>query len=88
MVDHSKKLDDIIKAIQASKTRKDLQNLLIDILSPAEIDDISDRIHIFKELLKNNSQREVSAKLKVSIAKVTRAAHVIKYGSGVLSKIL
>ncbi len=88
MVDHLKKLDDIIKAIQAAKSRKDLQNLLIDILSPAEIEDISDRIHIFKELLKNNSQREVSAKLKVSIAKVTRAAHVIKYGSGVLSKVL
>lgn len=88
MVDHLKKLDDIIKVIQAAKSRKDLQNLLIDILSPAEIEDISDRIHIFKELLKNNSQREVSAKLKVSIAKVTRAAHVIKYGSGVLSKVL
>lgn len=85
----SKKIDEITKTIiSVSKNKKNLQSFLIDILSPAEIDDISDRIHIFRELLKNNTQREVSAKLKVSIAKVTRAAHVIKYGSGVLKKVL
>ena len=88
-VTSNKKIEEITKTIiSVSKNKKNLQSFLIDILSPAEIDDISDRIHIFRELLKNNTQREVSAKLKVSIAKVTRAAYVIKYGSGVLKKVL
>ncbi len=89
MIPTSKKLDKIAKIFTiAAKNKKDHKGFLTDILSPGEIDDIFDRISIFEELLKNKPQREVSGKLKVSIAKVTRAAHVLKYGSHVLKKLL
>lgn len=84
-----KKLEKIAKVFsQAAKSKSNHKGFLTDILSPGEIDDIYDRLNIFEELLKNKPQREVSAKLKVSIAKVTRAAHVLKYGSNVLKKLL
>jgi Trp operon repressor len=84
-----KKIDQLVKILRrASKNEKDLRNLLVDILSPGEIDDISARINISSELLNGKTQRQVSASQKVSIAKVTRVAQMVKYGSNVLKKLL
>lgn len=88
MSNNSHKRDWIVKLLtQASKSKKDLQNFLTDILSPAEIDDIYDRLKIISELAQKKTHREVSKNLNVSISKVTRAANVIKYGSGIFIKM-
>ncbi len=85
----AQKLDQIVKTFSAAcKSKKDLENLLLDILTPAEIEDIGDRLNIIQALLKNDTQRDVSKNLSVSISKVTRGSHAIKEGSGVLKKIL
>jgi Trp operon repressor len=83
------KVDWIAKILaQASKNKKETKNFLIDILTPAEIDDIYNRLKIVEELIVNKSpHREVSKKFRVSISKVTRAVNVIKYGSGIFHKI-
>lgn len=73
--------------IYAAKNPKDLKSLLADILSPAEIDDISNRIQILESLFKHQTQRDVSEKLGVSISKVTRGSHVAKHGSAALKKM-
>ena len=89
MMTPKKKIDQLVKILRrASKNEKDLRNLLVDILSPGEIDDISARINISSELLNGKTQRQVSASQKVSIAKVTRVAQMVKYGSNVLKKLL
>ncbi len=73
---------------RASKNKKETKNFLIDILSPAEIDDIYNRLKIIEELtVKKTPHREVSKKFNVSISKVTRAANVVKYGSGTFHRI-
>jgi Trp operon repressor len=74
--------------LRASGNKKDLENLLVDLLSPAEIEDIGDRLKIMETLVKGETQRAVSKKLSVSIAKVTRSAQVVHHGSGVLRKLL
>jgi len=84
----SLKIDWIVKMLSSTKNKKELKLFLIDILSPAEIDDIYNRLQIIEELTVHGSpHREVSKKFNVSISKVTRAANVTKYGSGIFRRM-
>ena len=66
----------------------DVAQLLEDILTPQEIESLAERWQIVKELAAGNSQREVAAKLNVSISKVTRGSRVLKYGTGAFARFI
>lgn len=83
-----KRLKELSSALlRAAEKPKNLEAFISDIFSPAEIEDFYNRIRILEELLSGKTQREVSKNLHVSIAKVSRAALVIKHGSGTLKTI-
>lgn len=87
MKNYSKALKAVAEVL-GSAEGKNLENLLADLLTPAEIHDIDVRIKIFKALLKGDSQRKVAQKLGVSVTKVTRGAHELQYGTGGAARIL
>jgi len=87
MKTYSKALKRVAEVL-ASTESKNLERVLEDLITPAEIHDIDERIKIFKALLKGDSQRKVAEKLKVSVTKVTRGAHVLRYGTGGAAEIL
>lgn len=62
--------------------------LLQDILTPAELEDIAERWQLVKELHKGTPQREIAAKLGVSITKITRGSRMLQDGSGGFAKFL
>lgn len=64
------------------RTERESLAFLRDILTPNELADIAERWQIIKLLQKGIPQREISAKLKVSIAKVTRGSHALKRNYG------
>lgn len=78
----------IATVLAQAEDEKMLRHLLQDILTPAEIKDISERIQIVEALLKGKTQREVAHKLGVSISKVSRGSQLLQYGKGALSKVL
>ena len=62
-----------------SKDSDELARLLDCFLTPEEKNAISDRYAIINALLENKlTQRELSAKLHVSIAKITRGSNALK----------
>ena len=61
---------------------------LHNILTPAELDEISKRLQIVKLLLKGVSQRDVAKKLGVSMGTVSRGSRELKYGENGFRKIL
>ena len=63
-------------------------SLLEDLLTPAELLTVNERISIIEALSKGVAQREISKKLGVSISKVTRGSRVLQYGTGGLVKAL
>ena len=87
MKNYSKALKRVAEVLGAAKKR-DLEKILEDLLTPAEIHDIDERVKIFKGLLKGGSQRKVAEKLGVSVAKVTRGAHALQYGTGGIERQL
>lgn len=76
---HQKDLIDLFASIE---TKEEAEMLLKDILTPQERDDIAERWQLIQALASGLTQREVAKKCKVSISKVTRGAHELKYGSG------
>lgn len=79
-----KRVTEVLSSVEGAT----LEKLLEDLITPAEIHDIDERIKIFKALLKGDSQRKVAEKLGVSVTKVTRGAHVLQYGTGEIARHL
>lgn len=76
---HYKQLRKLFASVQ-SEHEADM--LLKDLLTPQEIDSLAERWQIIQSLAQNKTQREVAAKLQVSISKVTRGSRALQYGAG------
>ncbi len=62
------------------KNKKEMEDFLMGLLTPAELEEIPKRLQIVIRLLKGQSQRQVADKLGVGLATVTRGARELKAG--------
>lgn len=65
-----------------------MDEFMEDLLTPAESEDIVTRWQIVKQLSKGTPQREISTKLGVSIAKITRGSRELRNKKGGFWKML
>ena len=79
-------LHELCETIAAIKNRTEVQLLLKDLLSPKELESVVERLQIVKMLHQRIPQREISAQLGVSIAKITRGSKALKRSSGGFSR--
>jgi TrpR family transcriptional regulator, trp operon repressor len=70
----------IFTTIKNLKSDKDLQNFLIGILTPEEVNQINKRIKIVQMIKKGIPQHQIAEKLGVGIATVTRGSRMLKEG--------
>ena len=70
------------------KNKEDLEALLEDITTPAEIVEMWDRIEILRALAQWMTQRDIAQKLGVSVTTVSRGSRVLQYGRGVASEYI
>lgn len=83
---HGVELEKLI--IKACGNKKDLHELLFDLLSPTEYKDLAVRWQIIKLLERNIPQREIAKRLHVSIATVTRGSRELMNKKGGFQKVL
>ena len=74
--------------LYAAKNRKLLREFLQDLLSPAEYKDLSIRWQIVKLLNKKVPHRDISKKLRVSVATVTRGSRELLNKKGGFKQVL
>lgn len=70
------------------RSEKDCARALKDLLSPSELKAMTERLQIFKALLRGETQRNISKKLGVSIATVTRGSRVLHHEESSIQKFL
>lgn len=68
--------------LRLAKGETALRALLTDLLTPQEAETLLERVEILRLLNAGATQREVAAKLGISVTTVNRGARVIKYGTG------
>ncbi len=66
----------------------DLNCFFEDIFTPAELDDISLRWKLLKDLHKGTAQRKISDKYGISLCKITRGSKILKKKNSIVLKIL
>ena len=82
---HIKELSEAIVKISSPSVA---ESFLHNILTPAELEEVSVRLQIVKLLLQGLPQREVAKKLGVSMGTVSRGSRELKYGVNGFEKVL
>lgn len=80
-----KELAEIVVKIKSRKLAKDF---LSNILTPAELDEVSRRLQIVKMLKKGMPQRKIAKSLNVAIATVGRGSKELKYGKAGFKNVI
>lgn len=84
----SREFSDLCTLIAHVSKPEDARDLLIDLLTPQEIETISQRWQVVLQLAKGKKQRDIARELGVSIAMVTRGSTMLKFGTGGFHKFL
>lgn len=80
-------LDFLLEVKTKDLSIMDYEQLLKVFLTPAEIDAISQRLQIVDMISKGIAQREISEKLGVGIATVTRGSRMLQENNNVLRHV-
>lgn len=85
----NKKYDDqLVSLLCQIATKSAMSDILDNLLTPGEREEIALRLQIFEGLIKGESQRELAKKLGVSLATISRGSRELRYGRQGIVKAL
>jgi len=64
----------------------ELPALLEDLLTPSEINEITERIELLRQLKTGKTQREIASEMGISVTTVSRGNRVLQHGKGIIKK--
>jgi TrpR family trp operon transcriptional repressor len=81
-------LKELVHCLHGLSSPKEIEGVLSEILTPAEIQTITQRWNICKLLLQGVSQREIARRLGVSLCNITRGAREMRNPGSRLRELL
>jgi len=79
---------DLLDVLGDMNSTRELRAVLLDLLTPSEVEALSERWAIVKLLDQGHSQRDIAQKLGASVTTVSRGSRQMKYGHGGFAKAL
>ena len=79
---------ELLKVISSFDDMDELNRFFEDIFTPAELDDISLRWKLLKDLHKGMTQRKIAEKYGISLCKITRGSKILKNQNSPVLKVL
>jgi TrpR family transcriptional regulator, trp operon repressor len=79
---------ELLKVIHSIEDFNDLSMFFEDIFTPAELEDISLRWKLLKDLHDGMTQRKIAEKYSISLCKITRGSKILKNKDSGVLKIL
>ena len=76
----NKQLSGLIELLLKIKTRAEMEDFLLGILTPKELQEIPTRLSIVKMLKQGIRQHEIAEELRVGVATVTRGSRELQKG--------
>lgn len=73
---------ELFELFAAIDSPKEAEMILKDILTPQELEAVTERWQLIQGLASGMTQRDVAKKYGVSISKITRGSHELQYGTG------
>lgn len=88
LVMNKKYEDELVDLLSAVAVNTTMSDVLSNLLTPQEVEEMALRLQVFKGLLSGKSQRNLAKELNVSLATVSRGNRELKYGRSGLKKVL
>lgn len=79
---------ELLDIISGIKDTDHLEQLFKDLFTPAELDDLTLRWKLLKDLHQGMPQRRIAEKYRISLCKITRGSKVLKKKDGMVKAIL
>lgn len=79
---------ELLAIMRGVKDEQQLNDFLVDILSPKEYEEIVKRWQIVKQLNNGVSQRQIAKNLKISLSKITRGSRMLLNKNGGFNQLL
>lgn len=76
----NKQLKVLIDLLLTIKTHEDMENFLLGLFTPKELEEIPTRLSIVKMLKKGVPQHKIAQDLKIGVATVTRGSKELQQG--------
>jgi Trp operon repressor len=83
-----KDFQELIELVANINDKEAAKGFIVGLLTPAELDDVKQRLQIFKKLVEGMPQREIAETLDVSIGTVSRASRELKYGASDIGTLI
>lgn len=83
-----KNIEEIADLISLFNSKKEICNFMVEILTESELETLSKRWCILKDLSQGETQRNIAKKYNVSLCKVTRGAKILKNRKSISTKYL
>ncbi|MBM4104214.1 MAG: transcriptional regulator [Planctomycetes bacterium] len=81
-------IEAIAAALCQVKNRREMEQFLGEVLTPAERYDLALRWELMRRLNTGMPQRQIASDLKISLCKITRGAKVLKNSESISRKLL
>lgn len=75
-------------ALAAISAPEEMRTFLSELLTPAEIRDITLRWQLLEKLSNGATQRSIANELRISLCKITRGARILKQKGAVTARLL
>ncbi|MBU1170616.1 MAG: trp operon repressor [Proteobacteria bacterium] len=79
---------ELIGIFTAIDKEQDMARLFEEIFTGRELSDLSLRWQLLKELHQGNTQRDIAARHKISLCKITRGSRLLKNGNSIIKRLL
>ena len=79
---------ELIEIFAGTKDSNEMEMLFREIFTPSEIDTLTLRWQLLKDLYAGKTQRKIAATHKISLCKITRGSKLLKAKNSYLKKIL
>jgi len=79
---------DLLKAVLSLDQLEMVDQFFKDLFTPAELEDISLRWKLLKDLNQGMTQRKIAQKYGISLCKITRGSKLLKKKNSLVKKIL
>jgi len=79
---------ELINIFTRTRDPRDMEILFKEIFTPSEIDTLTLRWQLLKDLYEGKTQRKIAAEHKISLCKITRGSKLLKAKGSYLKKVL
>lgn len=83
-----KSKNEIVKIFSEITDENEMARFFEEILTPREVEAISLRWQLLKELYSGETQRSIAARHRISLCKITRGSKILKNRESLINKIL